>query len=75
MRRVVRNKRNKFKAMLQKNTEESKAAYRAAKHEVRKKVARAMGNATQSVMSMVQEGKRELFRMAGQQARESMDIV
>ena len=82
IRRVVRDKRNKFKAMLQKNTEESKAAYRAAKHKVRKEVARAMGNATQGVrekleggMSMVQEGKRELFRMARQPARERMDIV
>ena len=82
MRRVVRDKRNKFKEMLQKNTEESKAAYKAAKHEVRKEVARAMGNATQRVrekleggMSMVQEGKRELFRMARQQARERMDIA
>ena len=31
MRRVVRDKRNKFKAMLQKNTEESKAAYKGGK--------------------------------------------
>ena len=82
MRRVVRDKGNKFKAMLQKNTEESKAAYKAAKHEVRKEVGRAMGNATQGVrekleggLSMVHEGKRELFRMARQQARERMDIV
>ena len=82
VKRVVRDKRNKFKAMLQRNTEESKEAYRAAKHEVRKEVARAMGKATHGVMekleggmSMVQEGKRELFRMARQQARERMDIV
>ena len=82
MRRVVRDKRNKFKAMLQKNTEESKEAYRAAKHKVRQEVARDMGMATQGVRekleggrSGVQEGKRELFRMARQQARERTDIV
>ena len=82
MRRVVKDKKNKFKLMLQENTEESKAGYRAAKKEVRREVSRAMGNATQKVVeklegnkTMVEEGKRELFKMARPQARERKDIV
>ena len=56
--------------------------YRAARKEVRKEVTRAMGNATKKVREklegstkLVEEGKRELFRMVGQQARERKDIV
>ena len=49
VRGAVREKRRKFRLMLQKNTEESKYVYRAAKKEVRKEVTRAMGDATKKV--------------------------
>ena len=52
VKRVVRDKRNKFKAMLQRNTEESKEAYRAAKHEVRDRKSTRLNSSHRSLSRM-----------------------
>ena len=68
--------------MIRENTEKSKAAYKAAKKEVKKAVAKAMEMATQKIVEDINgksttagDGKRKLFKMARQQAKEKRDIM
>jgi hypothetical protein len=82
LRKVIEDKKNKFKKMIGENTEESKAAYKTAKKQVKKAVAKAMEMATQKIVEDIDgnsttagDGKRKLFKMARQQAKEKRDIM
>ena len=82
LRKVIEDKKKKFKEMINEDTEESKAAYRGAKKEVKKAVSKAMEMETQKIVEDIEgnsssagEGKRKLFKLARQHAKEKRDIV
>ena len=81
LRKVLDCKKKKFREMKEQGTDESKALYKLAKNEAKKCVSKAMEEETRKVVEEIQDddrvgnGKRKLFRMARQHARDKKDIV
>lgn len=82
LRQVIDDKRKKFKIMIKEKTEQSKEAYKTAKREVKRAVAKAMEMETKKIVEDMEgnreevgDGKRKLFKMAKQHAREKRDIT
>ena len=82
VRKKIEDKKSKFKMMVNENTEENKAAYKKAKREVKTAVSKAMEWETQQIVEDIEgnsttagEGKRKLFKMARQHARDKRDIM
>ena len=68
--------------MINENAEESKAAYKTAKKEIRTAVYKAMEMQTQKIVEDIEgnstiagDGRRKLLEMARQHAKEKRDIV
>ena len=82
LRKAIEDKKSRFKIMLKEKREESKASYKSAKKEVKKAVSKAMEMETQKIVEDIEgnnttagDGRRKLFKMARQHAKDKRDIM